>query len=257
MTMAPKVTSTDEMIMARMPKWPLVGAQWLERMKFFRPAERMRGKPSMKMKMVMRAREPMEDRARSKQSPLDEFLPVHHFTPTRPSDSRIFWPLGPRTKSRKALQEPPGSVRLTRQKTAHQLIGMGFNVFPGGQDAVDGQGLDPLIHQPGGDVAQRIGVAGDNLPHRAVGILDQRRGGDFLLAHDQVLEGLPGAGAFFPGNQVDVMGRQSQGTPVFHGPAEDLPNLRQADRGQGIAGVDDDRNAVISDGNLYEFLFFA
>ncbi len=30
MTMAPRVTSTEEMIMARMPKWPLVGAQWLE-----------------------------------------------------------------------------------------------------------------------------------------------------------------------------------------------------------------------------------
>ena len=114
-----------------------------------------------------------------------------------------------------------------------------------------------MVHQPGGDVAQRIGVAGDNLPHRAVGILDQRRGGDFVLTHDQVLEGFPGAGAFFPGDQVDGMGRQSQGTPVFHGPAEDLANLRQADGGQGIGGVDDDRNTVISDGNFDQFLFFA
>ena len=39
MTMAPRVTSREETIMARMPKWPLVGAQWLEARKFFRPAK--------------------------------------------------------------------------------------------------------------------------------------------------------------------------------------------------------------------------
>src|SRR4030042_4303284 len=58
MTMAPRVTRTEEMIMARMPKWPLVGAQWLGRMKFFSPVEGMRGKPSRKKKMGMGAEEP-------------------------------------------------------------------------------------------------------------------------------------------------------------------------------------------------------
>jgi len=44
----PRVTRTEEMIMAKMPKWPLVGAQWLDRMKSFSPTERMRGKPPEK-----------------------------------------------------------------------------------------------------------------------------------------------------------------------------------------------------------------
>ena len=47
---------------------------------------------------------------------LDEFLPVHYFTPTRPSVSRIFWPSGPRTKSTNSLQGPAGAARATKRK---------------------------------------------------------------------------------------------------------------------------------------------
>src|SRR4030043_515804 len=41
------------------------------------------------------------------QDPFDEFFPLHYLTPTRPSFSRIFWPLGLRMKSVNSLH-PPG-----------------------------------------------------------------------------------------------------------------------------------------------------
>ena len=189
------------------------------------------------------------------QDALDEFLPVHYFTPTRPSVSRILLALGAQDEVHEVLAGAGGRGPGHQEKAARQFIGMVFDVVPGGEDPVDGQGLDPVIHQAGGDVAHGVGVAGDNLPHRAVGVLDQGGGGDFLLAHDQVFEGLPGAGALFPGDQVDGMGRQLQDAPVGHGPAEDLPDLRQGDGGQGIAGVDDHRDAVKGDGDLHQFFF--
>src|SRR5665648_301915 len=50
------------------------------------------------------------------QHAFDEFLPVYHSTPTRPSVSRIFWPSGPRTKSTKSLPGPAGATRATKRK---------------------------------------------------------------------------------------------------------------------------------------------
>ncbi len=74
------------------------------------------------------------------------------------------------------------------------------------------------------------------------------------MAHRHMFKGLPGARAFLPGDEVDGMGRQSETPPIGIFAAEDAPDFIHRDTGQGIAGMDDDGDAVIGDGNLRQVL---
>src|SRR4030042_6916065 len=63
-TMDPKVTAREEIIMAKIPKWPLVGAHLALNRKSFIPAFKMTGSPSLKMKTVMSKRTQIAENAK-------------------------------------------------------------------------------------------------------------------------------------------------------------------------------------------------
>ncbi|MEJ2070172.1 MAG: hypothetical protein P8X58_07160 [Syntrophobacterales bacterium] len=133
---------------------------------------------------------------------------------------------------------------------------MVLDIIPGGSHPVHGQSFDPAIHQTHGDVPYGIRVVGHDFPDRAVGILYQGLRGDFrLFPHDQLFEGVSGAGTFFPGNDVDGMGLELKGFPIGNFPLEDLANLPQAEVSQGVLFMHDDGDAVISDGKFLQALF--
>ncbi len=122
MTMAPRVTRTEEMIMARMPKWPLVGAQWLEQDEVLQPGREDEGKAFQKDEDGDEGQGADGRQGQEQQHPFDEFLPVHYFTPTRPSFSRICWPVGAQDEVHEVLGRSRwGLPGLTSRKRRRNL----------------------------------------------------------------------------------------------------------------------------------------
>ena len=84
-----------------------------------------------------------------------------------------------------------------------QLVLFGLDGFQSGHNGIDGQGFYLIVDHPKRNIADGLGIVGDNFPDRPVGILDQGLVGNLFFSHDQMFKGIPGPRAFLPGDEMN------------------------------------------------------